>query len=341
MSHVNHSRLRMATALVGLSLAVMSGCGSDTTIPKAATDASTAGSSSAGTASAQSTPGDATTTTIVPFSVTDPNGPVTLKGKPVKIISLSPTHTEMLFAIGAGGQVVAVDNQSNFPAGAAKVATDLSGFTPNIEAIAGYKPDLVVIGDDSAKLSSQLGQLGIPVWYGPSATSLDDVYKQIEQLGVLTDHIAPSASLVAKMTTDVKSIVAEVPKLSTPLSYYHELDSTYFSATSNTFIGQIYALAGLRNVADSAEAGNDYPQLSAEFIVSSNPDLIFLADTKCCQQDATTVGARDGWGSIKAVKNGHVVAMDDDISSRWGPRVVDYLRAVVEAVKAASPVTAG
>ncbi|MUH49665.1 MAG: ABC transporter substrate-binding protein [Actinobacteria bacterium] len=331
-------RSRATAALLGLSLLALSACGSD------AADSAAPAASSAPAASAPmnggSTPASAPSD-VVPFSVTDPNGPVSLQAKPVRIISLSPTHTEMLFAIGAGAQVVAVDDQSNFPAEVAAVKTDLSGFTPNIEAIATYKPDLVVIGDDSAKLSAQLGQLGIPVWYGPAATSLDDVYAQIEQLGVLTDHVADSASLVATMSADVASLVAEVPKLVAPLTYYHELDPTYFSATSNTFIGQLYALAGLRNVADTAEAGNDYPQLNAEFIVSSNPDIIFLADTKCCGESAETVSVRDGWAAIAAVKSGHVVAMDDDISSRWGPRVVDYLRSVVDAVKAAAPVTAG
>ncbi len=338
MSRLNSFRSKSVLCLLGVSLIALAACGSDAT-QSASTNAGTAASATTPMTAAMTT--DTTVATPYPRSVTDPNGAVTMKAKPVKIISLSPTHTEMLFAIGAGAQVVAVDNQSNFPAESAAVKTDLSGFTPNIEAIAGYKPDLVIIGDDSAKLSSQLGQLGIPVWFGPSATSLDDVYTQIEQLGVLTDHVPDSAKLVATMTADVKSIVAEVPKTATPLSYYHELDSTYFSTTSNTFIGQLYAMAGLRNIADTAEAGNDYPQLSAEFIVSANPDLIFLADTKCCGQTAATVAARDGWNGIAAVKNGHVVLMDDDIASRWGPRVVDYLRAIVNAVKAAASVPAG
>jgi iron complex transport system substrate-binding protein len=318
---------------LGLALGLLCGCGSGS----ASTTSAHVSTPASSPATTPATAGATSTTTDLPFSVTDANGTVTLNGKPLRIISLSPTHTEMLFAIGAGAQVIAVDNQSNFPAEASKVATDLSGFTPNIEAIAGYKPDLVVIGDDSAKLSSQLEQLKIPVWFGPSATSLDEVYRQIQQLGVLTDHVAAAGDLVTKMTADVKSILADVPKLATPLRFYHELDPTYFSVTSNTFIGQIYALAGLRDIADSAEAGNDYPQLSAEFIVTSNPDLVFLADTKCCQQNLAAVSARDGWSSINAVKNGHVVLIDDDIASRWGPRVVDYLRTVVDAVKAAAP----
>jgi iron complex transport system substrate-binding protein len=335
MSRISHSRFRPAVALLGLSLAVLAGCGSD------APTAANTGSVAPDRIAASSTTEVASLTTEVAYSAADANGTVTLSSKPVKIISLSPTHTEMLFAIGAGSQVIAVDDQSNFPAEVAAAKSDLSGFTPSVEAIAGFKPDLVVIGDDSAKLSEQLAQVGIPVWFGPSAASLDDVYAQINQLGALTGNGEAASALVAKMTADIASIIADAPKVSKPLTYYHELDSTYFSATSNTFVGQLYAMAGLRNIADTAESGNDYPQLSAEFIVSQNPDIVFLADTKCCQQDAATVTARDGWSQVNAVKNGNVVAMDDDIASRWGPRVVDYLRAIVDAVNTASAGSAG
>lgn len=360
------SRFRRTAVLLGASFVIIAGCGSDkatskpTTAsapstasagPTAASPGPTAASSPSGAAgsagsvvdtSATGTSATGTSAAGVAYSVKAANGTVTLAAKPVKIVSLSPTHTEMLFAIGAGAQVIAVDDQSNYPAGAVAVKSDLSGFTPNVEAIAGYKPDLVVVGDDTNNaLTSQLGALKIPVWSGPAATSLDDVYTEIEQLGVLTGHIAESTKLVADMQSDIKSILAEVPQSGTPLTYYHELDPTYFSTRSTTFIGQIYSLAGLHNIADGAAAGNDYPQLNSEFIVSAKPQLIFLADTKCCGQTPATVAARDGWSDIPAVKNRGVIAMDDDIASRWGPRVVDYLRAVVAAVKTAAQVPAG
>jgi iron complex transport system substrate-binding protein len=117
------------------------------------------------------------------------------------------------------------------------------------------------------------------------------------------------------------------------VSYYHELDQKLFSVTSNTFIGEVYSLVGLRNIADAVkEAGNDYPQLSAEYIIRADPDVIFLADTKCCGQSARTVAARAGWNGIAAVRSGAIVELDDDIASRWGPRVVDYLRIVADAL---------
>jgi iron complex transport system substrate-binding protein len=122
-----------------------------------------------------------------------------------------------------------------------------------------------------------------------------------------------------------------------PLTLYHELDSSFFSADSTTFIGELYGLLGLRNIADEAEGNSGgYPQLNAEFIVSTNPDLIFLADTICCGETLATVSARPGWDAITAVQNGDVIEMSDDIASRWGPRVVDYLAAVSAAVTTAA-----
>jgi iron complex transport system substrate-binding protein len=267
-----------------------------------------------------------------PLKVTTPAGTVTLKAKPVKIISLSPTSTEDLFAIGAGPQVRAVDDQSSYPASAPR--TKLSGFTPNVEAIAKYKPDLVIISNDNGgKLAKRLRALKIPVMLEPAATKLADVYAQLNQLGVATGHRPKATAVVTRMKAQIAQIVASVPTRTTPLSYYHELSPDLYSATSSTFIGQIYALLGLRNVADQAEgASSGYPQLNAEYLVAANPDFVFLADTKCCQQDAATVAARPGWSGMAAVKNGGVVQLDDDIASRWGPRIVSYLRTVAARV---------
>ena len=268
-----------------------------------------------------------------PVTINENSGAtVTITKQPHRIVSLSPTATEMLFAIGAGSQVVAVDDQSNYPASAPM--TKLSGFQPNIEAIAAYTPDLVVASDDTAGLVHGLGALNIPILIEPAAKNMSDSYLQIEQLGTATGRVGDATSLEKKMRSDLASIVASIPKPARPLKVYHELDDTYYSATSATFIGQVYALLGLKNIADGATAAApDYPQLSAEYIVSSSPDLIVLADTKCCHQDVNTVSARPGWRSIAAVRSGQVINVDDDIASRWGPRVVDFLRAIAPHVK--------
>ncbi|MFM8648848.1 MAG: ABC transporter substrate-binding protein [Actinomycetota bacterium] len=251
---------------------------------------------------------------------------------PQRIVSLSPSHTEMLFAIGAGEQVVAVDSLSTYPTETEAVLTDLSAFEPNVEAISEYEPDLVVISDDSSGISGQLAAIGIDTWIGLAPTTLDEVYEQIAELGDRVGRAEGAKALVADMSSTIDEIVASAPALDEPLTYYHELDDTYFSVTSNTFIGSLYSMLGLRNIADATEGDTDYPQLSAEFIVTQDPDLIFLADTKCCGVTADTVAARPGWEGLTAVTSGNVIEMDDDIASRWGPRVVDYLRAIADAV---------
>jgi iron complex transport system substrate-binding protein len=251
------------------------------------------------------------------------------------IVSLSPTATEMLFAIGAGDQVLAVDDQSNYPPEALDKPHDLSGLEPNVEAIAALKPDLVVIGDDFTGLTPQLEAVGLNVWSGPAATSFDNVYEQIEQLGAVTGHVADAAELVATMQTDIEAKVEAAPQPAQPLTYYHELDNTYYSVTENTFIGQVYSLFGLRSIADMQEVDSDYPQLSAEAIISADPDFIFLADGGF-GESPETVAARPGWASLKAVTNGNVVVVDADIASRWGPRVVDYIAAVSETMSKAA-----
>ena len=251
---------------------------------------------------------------------------------PERIVSLAPTTTEMLFAIGAGDQVVAVDDQSNYPDDAPR--TDLSGFEPNVEAIVGYEPDLVVLTDDNGDVVAGLEAADVETLVLPAATTLDDSYDQLSQLGEVTGHEDEAADVVSGMQDDIEEITSSVPVPDgPPPTYYHELDQTFFTATSATFIGQVYEMVGLENIADAADAdGSGYPQLSAEYILEQNPDIIFLADTKCCSQSAETVAARPGWAELDAVTEDHVVELDDDIASRWGPRVVDLLRTVADEV---------
>ena len=268
-----------------------------------------------------------------PVTIEGANGAVTIAERPERIVSLSPTATEMLFAIGAGDQVEAVDDQSNFPADAP--VTDLSGFEPNVEAIASYEPDLVVYSTEPGDLGAALDGLGIPALVQPAATTLDDVYEQIDQLGRATGNDSEAEDVVDGMRAEIDSITGSIEPLSEPVTFYHELDDTYYSVTSSTFIGQLYSLVGLRNIADEAKgAGGGYPQLSAEYIIDADPDLIFLADTKCCGQSRKTVAKRPGWDRIAAVRNGGVIPLDDDVASRWGPRVVEYLRQIAKAVAA-------
>lgn len=251
---------------------------------------------------------------------------------PQRIVSLSPTHTEILYALGAGDQVVAVDSMSNYPAESASVLTDISAYEPNVEAISALEPDLVVIGDDFSGLAEQLSAIGIESWVSPAPLTLDEAYQQIVELGDVVGHLEDAQSVTQTMKDEIAEIVAAIEIPAEPISYYHELDDTYYSVTGNTFIGSIYELFGMRNIADATEGETDYPQLSAEFIVSQDPNVIFLADVNCCGATAETVAARPGWSGLSAVVSGNIVAIDDDVASRWGPRLVDYVQAVADGV---------
>jgi len=301
----------VAVAVAALALAA---CGSD-----------------GGTATNGGTPPDTDVSRAPDFPVTV--GTLTLDAKPEKIVALSPTATEVLFAIGAGPQVVAVDDQSNFPAEAPK--SDLSAFQPNAEAIAEKQPDLVVLSNDMNNVVAQLTSLKIPVYVAAAGKTLDDTYKQITDIGALTGNVPAAEDLAKRMRDEVDKLVKDVPQRSEKLTYYYELGPELYSLTSKTFVGSLFALLGMENVADAADADGSkggYPQLGAESLVTADPDMIFLADTVCCQQNADTVKARPGWSGMTAVKTGQIVPLNDDIASRWGPRTVDLLRQIADAV---------
>ena len=268
-----------------------------------------------------------------PATVQASNGAVRIGSRPTAIISLSPTSTEMLYAIGAGSQVKAVDDDSDYPPQAPR--TKLSGFQPNVEAIVAYKPDLVVVDAGTGGLVKSLAAFKIPVLVLPAAAKLSDVYAQFDELGKATGHLAQAEQESAKIRSQLKQIAAAAPHHMAPLTYYYELDQTYYSVTSATFVGQLLHLLGMKSIADTATgaaAAGGYPQLSSEFIIKANPDYIILADTICCHQSAATVASRSGWSGLTAVKDGHVIALNDDIASRWGPRITDLLRTVETAI---------
>jgi iron complex transport system substrate-binding protein len=267
---------------------------------------------------------------LFPVTVTAGNGSVTLTKRPQRIVSLSASATEDLFAIGAGSQVIAVDDQSNYPKQAPM--TTLSAFHPNAEAIAAYKPDLVVVSGSG--IVSSLERLGITVILDPAAKNLGEAYNQIRQLGAATGHPRRAAAVVKSMQVELTKLIRSVPNRSRHLRVFHELSPDLYSATSSTFIGQVYRLFGFRNIADDADPTHSgYPKLSGEYVIASNPDLVVLSDTKCCAQSASTVAGRAGWTNVNAVKHNAVIPVSDDIASRWGPRVVDFVRVVAQVAR--------
>ena len=262
-----------------------------------------------------------------PVTITSEGGTWTLESQPQRIVSLSPAATEILFAIGAGPQVVAVDNWSTYPPEAP--TTDLSGFDPNIEAITAYEPDLVVIVNDANELVAGLTALDIPVLISPSPSDIDGGYAPVETLGQATGHAAGAAEVSETMRTEIAAALADAPEA--PVRIYHELDDTHFSVSSHSFVGAVYAALGAENIADMADAdGYGYPQLTEEYIIEADPELIVITDLLAYGAD--DVAARPGWEAVSAVRDGNILVVNADTASRWGPRLPLFVTAVVEAL---------
>ncbi|HYJ69716.1 MAG TPA: ABC transporter substrate-binding protein [Nocardioidaceae bacterium] len=267
---------------------------------------------------------------------TEPSAATASPAPVERIVSLSPTATEMLFAIGAGDQVVAADSYSTYPKEAPD--TDLDGFEPNAEAIIDYEPDLVVAASDPGRLVDSLDAVDVETLILPAAKSLDDTYAQIERLGAATGHVGDAAELVGQMRSDIEALTATVPD-GEPATYFHELDPNLYTVTGGTFVGELYELAGMTSIADDApDAAGDYPQLSPEYVLRADPDVILFADGGPGGTTADEIADRPGWDELSAVRHGHVVEVDPDVASRWGPRVVDYLRLLVAERSELQPV---
>lgn len=275
-----------------------------------------------------------------PVTVTTAAGTVHLTSRPDAIVSLSPTATEMLYAIGAGKQVKAVDSLSDYPAGAP--VSKLSAYQPNAEAVAGLKPDLVIISNDLNGITAKLKALSIPVLDLPAAANVSGVYTEFTELGDATGHVSQARTEDARLRADIGAILAAAPKHSPQLTYYYELGANpYYSVTDSTFVGSMLSMLGMKSIADvatGAAAAGGYPELSPEFILKANPDYILLSDTGSNGgQDAAAVAARSGWSQLTAVKDNHIITLNADVASRWGPRVVQLLETVAAATKSGSP----
>lgn len=255
------------------------------------------------------------------FPVTAPDGSVTLEEPPLRIASLSAGHTEVLYAIGAGGQVVAADNWSDCP-DAAKALPHIDAFSPSVESIVALQPDLVVLFWDTGGLVDSLAQKGIPALLLNSPSSIQGVYDQVDLLGKLTGHETEAQGLVSDMQGAVAAISADLSDVTAGPKVFHESDNTYYTAGPGSFVDDLYQVLKAQNIA--ASTGQSFPQMSEEAIIAANPDVIVLADEDA-GQSAETVSARPGWSAINAVKNGRIQAVDPDIVSRPGPRLVDAL----------------
>ena len=336
-----HRSIILAVALLALSGLFAAACGGDTSdsaaigTDRSAESGSDAGSGgptdTAGTREEEEPAGDGFSVTIE----TD-GGMWTLDSVPQRIVSLSPAATEILFAIGAGPQVVATDNWSTYPPEAP--TTDLSGFDPNVEAITAYEPDLVVIVNDTNDLVAGLTALGIPVVVSAAPFDISGGYGEVAALGAVTGHVTEASEVIETMRADMAAALAKAPDVG--IRVYHELDSTYYSASSSSFIGAVYAALGAVNIADEADTeGYGYPQLTEEYVIEADPQLIVITDQTA--YTAEDVAARAGWESVSGVRNGNILVVNADIASRWGPRLPRFVAAIAEALAAIAAADVG
>lgn len=248
---------------------------------------------------------------------------------PKRIISLSPSITEILFEIGSGNQVIAVDNLSNYPNEAP--ITDISAYDPNVEAISLLNPDLVILSYNIKNLKTALKKIGIETIYLPAPLNFEDILDQIDYLGLQTGNEDKAKKLISKMKNRMKTL-QKLRENEKATKIYHEIDPNYYSPSKFSFIGDIYQKLNYKNVADKADISNlGYPKLSPELIISENPDLIVLPgkDNKYVEK----VKLRPGWGYIEAVKKNNFLLTNNDIASRWGPRILNFASILVEYSK--------
>ena len=248
---------------------------------------------------------------------------------PKRIISLSPSITEILFEIGSGNQVIAVDNLSNYPNEAP--ISDISAYDPNVEAISLLNPDLVILSYNIKNLKAALKKIGIETIYLPAPLNFEDILDQIDYLGLQTGNEDKAKKLISKMKNRMKTL-QKLRENEKATKIYHEIDPNYYSPSKFSFIGDIYQKLNYKNVADKADISNlGYPKLSPELIISENPDLIVLPgkDNKYVEK----VKLRPGWGYIEAVKKNNFLLTNNDIASRWGPRILNFASILVEYSK--------
>ena len=254
---------------------------------------------------------------------------------PHRIVSISPTATETLFAIGAGPQVVAVDSQSNYPAGAPR-KSGLIAYSPSGTAIySDYHPDLVVESYDANHVTEILRTLHVRVLYQPTAANLRVAYQQIHNLGIVTCHRAQATRLIHTMQAKIVSIRRALGTKARGLLVYDEISGppSLYAASSRSFVGQLFGTLGMRNVTTDPSG---FPLLSQEQVIAASPQLIFLSDhmAKDGGVSAHTVITRPGWGSIRAVRTRAIYALNDDAASRWGPRITVVMQQIAADVLA-------
>ena len=267
-----------------------------------------------------------------PVSVQSGDGTVSIPSRPDRILSLSASATQMLYAMGAGSQVAGVDKYSAYPPNAPR--TKFTGYESSAEDYLYLHPDLVIFAFETGTLVQQLRVLHIPALVLSPATGMPGVYSQLQELGQATGHQSGASEVESSLAGYLSRAAHRVGAAGRGKTYYIEVDPTYYTATSHTFIGAEFSLFGMRDIADAAGHGSAYPQISAEYILKENPDYVFLADTVCCHETAASFAGRPGFSVLSAVKLHHVVGVNDSVASQWGPHTIEeFVRILVGVLR--------
>jgi iron complex transport system substrate-binding protein len=259
---------------------------------------------------------------------------IVLDGPAKRVVSLAPSNTEILFAVGAGAQTVGRDEFSDYPP-EAKQLPSVGGSMGqySTEAIVALKPDLVLAAEiNSPEFVKQLEDLGLTVFYLKNPRTLEEMYANLVMVGGLTGKNA--GPLVESLKKRVQAVDDKIMSLSARVSVFYEIDATDpskpYTYGPGSFGDLLIARAGGYNIAH--ELSDPYPQMSLEQIVVANPSFILLGDSMW----GTTpedVKARPGWESIYAVQSGQILPIDDNLISRPGPRLVDGLEQLAELLR--------
>jgi len=343
---------RSASALAVMLALILSACGTSappttqapTTAPATAapaTAAPTAAPTEAPPTAAPAAPTEAPTAAptlaATGVTITDVTGrTVTIAGTPERLISLAPSTTEMLFAIGLAPKIVATDDFSDYPA-EAKNLPKIGGLNAayNFEQIVALKPDLIfAAGITPPETLKKLEDLKLTVVVvGAEKTSFDSIFADIALVGRATGHVDQAAQVTTAMHDQLAALKAQLAAAKEKPLVYWELDATDpakpYSVGPGNFVGDMIALAGGRNVFEKAES--PFPQVSAEQVVAANPDVIILSDA-AYGITVDSVLKRPGWQVIAAVKQQRVAPIDDNLVSRPGPRIVEGLEATARII---------
>jgi iron complex transport system substrate-binding protein len=340
MTERNGEKMLRKTLILTLLLVLLAGCAPQTAAAPAPV-ATEAPATEVPATEAPATQAPATQAPTEPavettLTVTDGLGrEVTLNGLPQRIVSLAPSNTEILFAIGAGDQVVGRDQLSDFPEAAKSVSDIGSTFDAlNTELIVSINPDLVLAAEiNTPEQVKQLEDLGLTVYYLKNPLTLEEMYGNLELVAQLTGHAEEAAALIESLKARVAAVDEKIAPISSRPGVFYELDATDpskpYTAGKGTFITQLIDRAGGYNIASDLEG---YPQMSLEQVVAADPAFIILGDARY-GVSPESIAQRPGWENLSAVKNGQVLPFNDDLVSRPGPRLVDALEELAKLLR--------